>query len=209
MLFIHADNDIIIDVEQSISLHKGRLQEGLISELYIQKSTPSFTKGHNNFEYDRDVIIPSRDFLGKYVSYQGLWGIVGTNIDKYRVVPSVYSVDRTVTAINKLNKNHKLYTVCGCARCAICPCVFCIEGWVAITSESCTCITDSILGFKKKYKYESKMIRTKKNSSTTTSSWLQWNKRHHTEVTTHSIVENPIIHGEEDNGHSSINYLPG
>ena len=206
MLFIHADNDIIIDVEQSISLHKGRLHEGLISELYIQKSTDSFIKGHNNFDYDRDVIIPSRDFLGKYVPYQGLWGIGGTNIDRFRAIPPVYSTDKTVASINNLNKNHKLYNACGCIRCAICPCIFCIEGCVAITCESCTGIGDCILASKKKYVYETKVTRTKKSSSST--SWLNWNKRN-IDATTHSVVENPIIHGEEDNSHSSINYLPG
>ena len=208
VLFIHADNDIIIDVEQSVSLHKARVREGLVSELYIQKSTASFVKGHNNFDYDQDVIIPSRDFLGKYVTYQGFWGINGTSIDKFRVIPPVYSKTNTISAMNKLNKNHKIYNICSCVRCAICPCAFCTEGCVAITTGCITRLGDCILGSKKKYIYASKISRTQPTTSSS-STWLHsfyWNKRNNMETTTHNTVENPIIHGEED---SSINYLPG
>ena len=69
VLFIHADKDLIIDCHHSQMMHNLRIEAGLTSVLYIQKSVEGFAKGHNYFDYSNEVVIPSRDFLHKYVPY--------------------------------------------------------------------------------------------------------------------------------------------
>ena len=69
VLFIHADKDLIIDCHHSQMMHNLRIEAGLTSVLYIQKSVEGYAKGHNYFDYSKEVVIPSRDFLHKYVPY--------------------------------------------------------------------------------------------------------------------------------------------
>ncbi len=66
VLFIHADNDKIISINHSMLMHQHRLKSGLISELFIQKSNSRYIKGHNFFDYEKDVVMPTREFLLKY-----------------------------------------------------------------------------------------------------------------------------------------------
>lgn len=63
ILFIHADNDKIVNCSHSKLLHEHRLKYKLSSEIFIQKSTERMTKGHNIYEYEKDVVVPSKQFL--------------------------------------------------------------------------------------------------------------------------------------------------
>ena len=69
VLFIHADNDLIIDCHHSQMMHNYRIEAGLPSEYFQQKSVPGFKKGHNYFDYSKEVVTPCRDFLQKFVPY--------------------------------------------------------------------------------------------------------------------------------------------
>lgn len=99
VLFIHADRDNVIDCNHSILMHEYRSRCGLISELFIQKSDALFIKGHNYFDYDRDVVSPSKDFLHRFVDVKNPHlhtGAVNSNVIKlpmdliatYSIVPS-------------------------------------------------------------------------------------------------------------------------
>lgn len=74
VLFIHADGDRVINCQHSMLMHEYRLKCGLKSELFIQKSDAVFVKGHNYFDYDRDVLLPSADFLARHVNHNTLPG---------------------------------------------------------------------------------------------------------------------------------------
>lgn len=65
VLFLHADHDQIIACHHSQILHEQRVLHQLPSELFIQQSTEHFKKGHNYFDYEKDVLIPSKTFLLK------------------------------------------------------------------------------------------------------------------------------------------------
>ena len=60
VLFLHADNDKIINCNHSRLLHQYRTMLKLPSELFIQASTDTFVKGHNYFDYEKDVLQPSK-----------------------------------------------------------------------------------------------------------------------------------------------------
>lgn len=68
VLFIHADGDRVININHSVLMHEYRTKCGLKSELFVQKSDSIFVKGHNYFDYERDVVLPSTDFLARHVS---------------------------------------------------------------------------------------------------------------------------------------------
>jgi hypothetical protein len=63
VLFIHADNDKIINITHSKLLHQERHKLGLPSQLFIQQSDNVYIKGHNYFDYEKDVVIPTKRFL--------------------------------------------------------------------------------------------------------------------------------------------------
>eukprot|EP01032_Pedospumella_encystans_P015541 gene15541-17767_t len=63
VLFIHADGDKVINYHHSLLMHEYRVKCGLPSELFVQKSDAHFVKGHNFFDYDRDVVVPSVEFM--------------------------------------------------------------------------------------------------------------------------------------------------
>lgn len=68
VLFIHADGDRVININHSLLMHEYRTKCGLKSELFVQKSDSIFVKGHNYFDYERDVVLPSADFLARHLS---------------------------------------------------------------------------------------------------------------------------------------------
>jgi abhydrolase domain-containing protein 17 len=90
VLFIHADKDLIIDCHHSQMMHDKRLAAGLQSELFIQKSVAGFSKGHNYFDYNNDVIRPCRDFLQKHVPYSPPHGLDLGRVESACAVPSLY-----------------------------------------------------------------------------------------------------------------------
>jgi len=67
VLFLHADNDKIINFNHSKLMHSYREKLNLPSELFVQTSAENFIKGHNIFDYERDVVYPSKMFLAKHV----------------------------------------------------------------------------------------------------------------------------------------------
>jgi hypothetical protein len=67
VLFIHADNDLIIDPHHSQMMHNLRSASGLPSRFYLQKSTEHFKKSHNFFDYNSEVLTPCREFLNEVV----------------------------------------------------------------------------------------------------------------------------------------------
>ena len=69
VLFIHADNDEIIDHHHSVTLHTKRQISGLISELFTQKSNSWSRKGHNRYEIRNDYLDPINDFLDSHCSH--------------------------------------------------------------------------------------------------------------------------------------------
>ena len=62
VLLLHADNDKIINCNHSRLLHQYRTMLSLPSELFIQASTDTFVKGHNFFDYEKDVLQPAKVF---------------------------------------------------------------------------------------------------------------------------------------------------
>lgn len=149
VLFIHADADQIIDIHHSESMHSARLKLGLSSTLYVQKSSYDFIKGHNHYDYDKDVVIPSRDFLLKYVPIQGSWSLNLDIIKQYIVKPFDLATH---------NKNtSKIWTCINFSRWAICPCVVCCESGLAVTCNTISlCYCDDNEGFD----YQPKAIRS-------------------------------------------------
>lgn len=90
VLFIHADKDLIIDCHHSQMMHDMRVAAGLQSELFIQKSVDGFSKGHNYFDYNNDVIRPCKDFLQKYVPYSHPHGLDLGQVESACAVPPLY-----------------------------------------------------------------------------------------------------------------------
>ena len=129
VLLIHADQDQIIDAYHSEIMHAARLKLGLPSTLYIQKSTYDFVKNHNQYDYDTDVIIPSRDFLAKYVPFSGLWPLNLDQVKQYIIRPYDFP---------KFNMNKtKIWTIANCIRWSYCPCIACCESMIALTCNIC------------------------------------------------------------------------
>ena len=69
VLFIHADNDLIIDSHHSKMMHDLRKSAGLTSELFMQTSVKGFKKGHNYFDFNKEVVAPCRAFFQRHIPY--------------------------------------------------------------------------------------------------------------------------------------------
>ena len=69
VLFIHADNDLIIDSHHSKMMHDLRRSAGLTSELFMQISVKGFKKGHNYFDFNKEVVAPSQAFFHRHVPH--------------------------------------------------------------------------------------------------------------------------------------------
>jgi hypothetical protein len=92
ILFIHADNDKIINCSHSKLLHEHRLKHNLPSEIFIQQSTHKLLKGHNIYEYEKDVVAPSKQFLRKLDLQAGpkLITLDLRTIEKCAAIPDKY-----------------------------------------------------------------------------------------------------------------------
>lgn len=88
VLFIHADNDEIIDYEHSVAMHAARQQAGHVSELFTQSSTETWIKGHNSFDYETDVIKPTVEFLQKHIKGRSAISLPGDIIQQALKVPA-------------------------------------------------------------------------------------------------------------------------
>ena len=86
VLFIHGDNDKIIDCHHSHMMYQQRKAAGLPGEFFLQKSTPGYKKGHNYYDYHEEVVAPSLRFLNDYVPPTAPHSLP---LDKIRVFCSV------------------------------------------------------------------------------------------------------------------------
>lgn len=159
VLFIHADRDHVIDCNHSLLMHQCRLKCGLLSELFVQKSDALFIKGHNYFDYDKDVVAPSKDFLFRHVDQRRTPSGSGSNclvhidsIDSplaialkpvFRVPPSYVGVLYTEAVRNRSAASK--VSVFKSAKCTAdiyagwlcCPLVFCTECSCACSYHAC------------------------------------------------------------------------
>lgn len=150
VLFLHADMDKIIKVSHSMVLHEQRQKFDLPSELFIQRSNDRMIKGHNFFDYERDVVQPGRDFLLRRVAELQSGGVRLTAIkipspalELAVVVPLEYAKSRENDAAEHMlqsgsppapkktswGKCDRLVQASWCC----CPCVFCTEAMCACT----------------------------------------------------------------------------
>lgn len=93
VLFIHADGDKIIPLRHSVYMHEYRLRRGLPSELFIQRSNERYLKGHNFFDYEKDVVLPAREFLLKYTPERGgneRLALRTEAVESIAVIPTAY-----------------------------------------------------------------------------------------------------------------------
>ena len=98
VLFIHADNDSVIDYHHSVTLHQRRVKDKLSSELYTQRSNHWVKKDHNRFDYQIDYLDPVRAFLQRKVSVGG--GGMGVVLDtsvllQHCIIPAQYRARHT------------------------------------------------------------------------------------------------------------------
>ena len=183
VLLIHADQDQIIDHHHSTILHALRLRDRLPSTLYTQVSTKTFIKDHNNYDYDADVIEPTREFLSQHIDYDNptlgialpLDVVVGacavpptyqhgpfrhapkpTDAGKDPAAPTV-----PATASAPYSPPTK-YTICLCLRCALCcPACFCAECSVAILAKAARTVYFGISGEDPPFQYATRVEREK------------------------------------------------
>jgi pimeloyl-ACP methyl ester carboxylesterase len=155
VLFIHADNDKIIDVHHSETLHRYRQACGLPSSLFIQKSTDRFTKGHNFFHYGEEVVIPIRDFLYDNVPTERPHSLPLDVVDRLTLVPS-----DLVAFESARQKNCSASMV---SRIAICPCVFGVEACCAVSVLGWNEAYLAVGGDPPAFQYETKQIRGKEH----------------------------------------------
>lgn len=139
VLFIHADGDKVINVHHSILLHEHRQKAQLPSELFIQRSNDVYIKGHNYFDYEHDVVIPTRNFLHNLLTHGGK--------EDLNAIPSIVLPQAGLHAIYRVPEECKQfteeylmkddqekpskYTPCVYLRWCLCPCIFCTEGCTA------------------------------------------------------------------------------
>jgi hypothetical protein len=159
VLFIHADNDIIIKCHHSIIMHEQRLKHNLPSELFIQKSTDKMIKGHNYFDYENDVIVPSRDFLMRFMYHPQIKASklppIVISREKLQLVQTIppefnmynpsssqsYGADSANSSILDINKKQSKCDRWVWAGWCCCPFVFCTEAWCSCgvhTVEKCS-----------------------------------------------------------------------
>ena len=154
-------------------MHQSRLKCGLLSELFVQKSDALFIKGHNYFDYDKDVLAPSTDFLFRHFDQRrNPSGSSGSLVHSdstdplsialkpvFRMAPSYVSVLYT-EAVRMTNAATKV-SVFKSAKCTsdiyagwcCCPLIFCTECSCACSyhaAAACYLESSNALGLKKK-----------------------------------------------------------
>lgn len=161
VMFIHADNDKIIDYEHSYSMHKARLARKLPSFLHTQKSTEEYIAGHNHFNYVFDLETPVGTFIKNLkLADNRDFGIDVSVLNSYARCPDEYIYRLKVN----YNKNKKLDVIC---RWMFCPCVCPAEAMMACTYETILSIHDNYI---KDQSAVSGDANTKRSTSITNSS---------------------------------------
>ena len=186
VLFIHADNDRVISCHHSRLMHEYRAKCGLKSELFIQKSDDMFVKGHNFFDYDRDVVLPSADFILRHLStatglphsssggkQQGARQIV-LNSDVIRhvsAIPAAYQDVYTQSEEMEYRAGRSVFKSPKCSwdayvGWACCCCSFCAECCLAGASNSATYMAQSLPCCAPVFSYQQLRPATDPNRST-------------------------------------------
>ena len=182
VLLIHADQDQIIDHHHSTTLHALRLRDRLPSTLYTQVSSKSFIKDHNNYDYDADVIEPTREFLLQHIDYGNPTLGIALPLDVVIgacAVPPTYQHGPFRHAPNPTDAKDPptptvaatapapytpptKYTLCLCLRCALCcPACFCAECSVAILAKAARNVYYGISGEDPPFQYATRVERKK------------------------------------------------
>ena len=124
--FLHADQDQLIDVQQSIQMHHMRKKLSLPSELYIQRSVEGMSrKDHNTFDFEDDVISPIQSFFRtfmilKEVEEEKTYSLDNEAISRAAFTPAMYTQ-------YEMKKN----TVADMCMYSLCPLVFPAEAFLA------------------------------------------------------------------------------
>eukprot|EP01036_Dinobryon_divergens_P022941 gene22940-31246_t len=147
VLLLHADNDKIINCNHSRLLHQYRTMLSLPSELFIQASTDTFVKGHNFFDYEKDVLQPAKSFLSRQVpAASSLIALPLEVVDAVNQIPALFRQlgqrelqSKAPVASSKIDRDTSLIASsrkcsdkCALAGWAICCCVFCGECWLSL-----------------------------------------------------------------------------
>lgn len=158
VLFIHADHDKIIRINHSEILHQHRLQCGLPSEMFVQRSTEKMLKGHNFFDYVNDVVEPTKAFLLQKVAERNqgqgpamqLLKLPHQALERALITPIEYVQPNPDTLTEDEQAKHKAKQ----SKCdnwvklawACCPCLFCAEASCAcaVTFVTELCILTSL-----------------------------------------------------------------
>lgn len=174
VLFIHADQDKVISCHHSTLMHEYRAASGLSSELHIQRSTEKCVKGHNYFDYERDVVHPCKDFLSRQIHR-----VVGSSgpllaidlpadiIQTAQRVPAGVSARQIAiterqssdAATGKKPNNGSVAKNLKCDRYVIggwmaCPCFFCAEAWVACSYSAVRSCCIAVGVFQPRFDYQ-------------------------------------------------------
>lgn len=176
VLFLHADNDKVISCQHSILMHEFRTKYQLPSELFIQKSTEKVIKGHNFFDYERDVVLPVKRFLTQLQQPINKLPnapnkpilptliLLGTKVEPFSKIPEFYMKEHKalLNEMNRYQSNHKRHCWnCwnidpnSCIGWACCPCTFCLEGCLACPYHSCRIFSSSLLQQQPIFDYQS------------------------------------------------------
>ena len=132
-MLIHADCDLTVNYEHSVMLHECRTHAGYPSELYTQVSTARFQKGHNQYDFQNDYIVPVKVFLKKHVVDFTFAAVTKASIviislpmdviEGLKVIPPMYMVPLPESKLN----------LTSAALWCICPMVSCTEATLAVT----------------------------------------------------------------------------
>lgn len=127
VLFLHADCDQIVDFEHSRILHERRLHFQLPSELYVQTSSEIFIKGHNNYKFTDDLLLPVLDFLKRNIlsKFENFYIIRYEDINMWTNIPHQYqSIEEEYPNVHN---NSKLTNGLKCKLCTglCCLCTEC------------------------------------------------------------------------------------
>jgi hypothetical protein len=149
VIFLHADNDVIIDCSHSQQMHAARLNSGLPSAFFLQRSTPVQIKGHNFYDYDNDYLYPVRLFLqrcGAIASapHPGRAQHASSSVPRKPIQLPAHVVDAVAAVADTYNPDKNTttrYLNRGVMALSwlMCPAVLCAECAVGCTVSACLC----------------------------------------------------------------------
>jgi len=141
-LIIHADQDKIIDIEHSKTLFNTRIKNNLPCKFFVQKSTESFIKTHNMYDYFPDLVYPIKEFLNDIKndflkSDTGLYTNLVVPLDTLKILNKDPNYkDEVILSDHNLISAYKW---------GMCLCFFCCEFLSSIFVNLCCCNTCSMM----------------------------------------------------------------